>query len=40
VVFDNLAVTASGKLTLDVAVSPAGTGRFAYINALVLRRTK
>ncbi len=36
--FANLLVGKSGELELEVAVSPAGTARFAYLNALILTR--
>jgi hypothetical protein len=39
-VFANQTVDSGGKLILDVAVSPAGTARFAYLGALVLTRVK
>lgn len=36
--FDNVYPTPNGELTIDVAVSPAGRSRFAYIGVLELAR--
>ena len=38
--YQNLPVGKDGKLTVKVEVSPAGNGRFGYLNALVLKRSK
>ena len=39
-VFANVSVGKAGTLALGVAVSPAGTARFAYLGALVIHRNK
>lgn len=36
VLFENLSTAADGTLTIDVEVSPDGTGRFAYLGSLKL----
>ena len=40
VVYNSLKVGTDGKLGVKVAVSPAGTGRFCYLNGMVLTRVK
>ncbi len=36
--FDNISADAQGHITITIAVSPAGTSRFAYLSLLTLRR--
>ena len=38
--FTNVSVGSNGTLKLRVAVSPAGSARFSYLGALILRRVK
>lgn len=38
--FNNVSVGSNGTLVLGVAVSPAGTGRYSYLGALIIERLK
>ncbi len=38
-VFADVSPDTNGRLLIEVAVSPGGTGRFAYLGALVLTKT-